>query len=58
MGIGPNKSGYQVNNFLISPQKRGYSLEAPWRGTSNEYPQHMFSPLNMLRLLIRSASNV
>ena len=21
----------------------GYSLEAPQRGTSNEYPQHMFS---------------
>ena len=20
----------------------GYSLEVPWRGTSNEYPQHMF----------------
>ena len=21
----------------------GYSLEAPWQGTSIEYPQHMFS---------------
>ena len=21
----------------------GYSLEAPWQGASNEYPQHMFS---------------
>ena len=20
----------------------GYSLESPWRGNSNEYPQHMF----------------
>ena len=20
-----------------------YSLEAPWRGTSNDYPQHIFS---------------
>ena len=20
----------------------GYSLEAPWQGASNEYPQHMF----------------
>ena len=20
----------------------GYSLEVPWQGTSNEYPQHMF----------------
>ena len=24
----------------------GYSLEAPRRGTSNEYPQHMFSLRN------------
>ena len=24
----------------------GYSLEAPRRGTSNEYPQHMFSWTN------------
>ena len=24
----------------------GYSLEAPHRGTSNEYPQHMFSLRN------------
>ena len=24
----------------------GYSLEAPWRGASNEYPQHMFSLKN------------
>ena len=29
--IGLDKSGYQVNSFLISP-----------RGASNEYPQHMF----------------
>ena len=30
--------------FLISPQKHmlWYSLEVPHRGTSNEYPQHMF----------------
>ena len=30
--------------FLISRQKHvcGYSLEAPRRGASNEYPQHMF----------------
>ena len=34
-----------VNIFLISPQKHmlWYSLEVPHRGTSNEYPQHMFS---------------
>ena len=24
----------------------GYSLEAPWQGASNEYPQHMFSWIN------------
>ena len=43
--IGLDKSGYQVNIFLISPQKHTlwYSLEAPHRGASNEYPQHMFS---------------
>ena len=30
--------------FLISPRKHTlwYSLEAPWKGTSNEYP-HLFS---------------
>ena len=22
----------------------GYSLEEPWQGASNEYPQHLFSP--------------
>ena len=37
-----------VNIFLIPPQKIccGYSLEAPWRGASNEYPQHMLSLRN------------
>ena len=51
--IGLDKSRYQVNIFLISRRKhmlwvliRGYSLEAPHRGTSNEYPQHMFSSRN------------
>ena len=45
MSIGLDKSGYQVNIFLIFPQNIccGYSLEAPRRGASNEYPQHMFS---------------
>ena len=30
--------------FLISAQNKdcGYSLELPWRGGSNEYPQSMF----------------
>ena len=34
-----------IDIFLISPRKQycGYSLEAPRRGASNEYPQHMFS---------------
>ena len=43
--IGLDKGGYPVNIFLISPQKHmlWYSLEAPRRGASNEYPQHMFS---------------
>ena len=43
--IGLDKSGYQVNIFLISPRKHmlWYSLEASHQGTSNEYPQHMFS---------------
>ena len=55
--IGLDKGGYPVNIFLISPQKHmlwvlirststktccGYSLEAPRRGTSNGYPQHIF----------------
>ena len=42
--IGLDKSGYQVNSFLISPQKYYVVvlIKAPWRGTSNEYPQHMF----------------
>ena len=42
--IGLDKKGYQENSFLISRRKHicGYSLEAPRRGASNEYPQHMF----------------
>ena len=34
-----------TDNFLISPLKHmlWYSLEVPYRGTSNEYPQCMFS---------------
>ena len=34
-----------LNIFLISPRKHmlWYSLEAPQRGASNEYTQHMFS---------------
>ena len=39
-----DKRVVQINNFLISQQNiySGYTLEAPWQGASNEYPQHMF----------------
>ena len=42
--IATDKRGYPHNIFLISSRKHmlWYSLEAPCRGTSNEYPQHMF----------------
>ena len=43
--IGLGKSGYQVNIFLISAPKHmlWVLLEASHWGTSNEYPQHIFS---------------
>ena len=46
--IATDKRGYPHNIFLISRRKcmLWYSLEAPRRGTSNEYPQHMFSLRN------------
>ena len=45
--IGLDKSGYQVNIFLTlyfftKNICCGYSLVAPHRGASKEYPQHMF----------------
>ena len=43
--IALGKTDIKTNSFfLISSQNilRGYSLEAPLRGTSNEYPQHNF----------------
>ena len=42
--ITPNQRGYQVNIFLISPQKHTLwvRLEVPHWGTSNAYSQHMF----------------
>ena len=45
LDIGLDKSGYQVIFFLFLHKNVccGYSLEAPHQGTSNEYPQHMFS---------------
>ena len=39
--IGLDKSGYQVNSFLIS--RRKHML---WVGASNEYPQPMFLSRN------------
>ena len=46
--IGLGKSGYQVKFFSYFSMKTYvvYSLEVPHRGTSNEYPQHMFSSRN------------
>ena len=60
--IGLDKSGYQISILLVCPRKHMlwvlirsalpvhenmcYSLEAPRRGSSNEYPQHMFSWTN------------
>ena len=38
--------------FLDENICRGYSLEAPHRGASNEYPQHMFSSRNTEALLM------
>ena len=45
MPLATDKRGYPHNIFLISPRIHmlWYSLEAPCRGASNEYPQHMFS---------------
>ena len=39
-------SNQKVSTFFLFLDENiccGYSLEAPPRGTSNEYPQHMFS---------------
>ena len=42
--IATDKRGYPHNIFLIIDENicSVYSLEAPRRGASNEYPQHMF----------------
>ena len=45
VNIAPNKREYPHNFFFLFIHKNircGYSLEAPCRGASNEYPQHMF----------------
>ena len=55
--IGLDKSGYQVNIFLISPQKtyivdtHEKRLSASMWGTSNTYPQHMFSWRNKKKII-------
>ena len=41
--IAADNKGYQEIIFLISPQKRGYSLEASCQDVSYEYPQHITS---------------
>ena len=43
----PKKENFQIKNsdiFHIPAQNIncGYSLELPWRGSSNEYPQSVF----------------
>ena len=42
------KGGIHILFFLFLDENiyYGYSLEAPRRGASNEYPQHMFSLRN------------
>ena len=41
----PTKEPKSTDTFLITPHKYmlWYSIEAPGGGTSNEYPQRMFS---------------
>ena len=46
MFIGLDNSGYQVVFLFLKENMMGYSLEAPRRGASNEYPQRMFSLRN------------
>ena len=50
-----------IDIFLISPRKHmfWYSFEAPRRGATNEYPQHMFSlrnkkTINLIPILIKA----
>ena len=54
MCMAPVKKGMKKIFFLFIKENicYRYSLEAPWQGASNEYPQHMFS------LRIRKTSTV
>ena len=42
--IATDRRGIHIIFFLFLEENIccGYSLEAPWQGTSNEYPQYMF----------------
>ena len=51
MYVAPDEALFQqkVVIFFLFPHENiccGYSLEVPWRGTSNEYPQHTLSCRN------------
>ena len=48
--IATDKRGYPHNIFLISRGKHVVGTQVPQRGTSNEYPQHMF--------LLRNKKNI
>ena len=58
---------YEIYIFLIFQRKHtlwvlinrrcGYSLEMPHRGTSNEYPQHMFSMKNKKNVNFRASKS-
>ena len=47
------KNPKNADIFFISQQKHmlWYSLEAPRRGASNEYPQHLFSSINKKNIM-------
>ena len=58
MEVGLDKSGYQVNSFLISRQNHMlWALEVPCRGASNEYPQ-MFLSRNKTRIPRKASSHL
>ena len=50
----PDKEGIKRIIFLISAKKIhcGYSLEAPWKGASNVYPQHIVFKTNKKKIFI------
>ena len=46
------RSAWQYFSYLSTKTCCGYSLEVPCQGTSNEYPQHMFSWRNKKNISI------